>query len=68
MPPPVQAMPPRYAIRLEAVTKSAVKVSMSEAADQLHKKVDSEPSPEPKAANVPINLTAPGRLGVTTPV
>ena len=29
---------------------------MSEAADQLHKKVDSEPSPEPKAVNVPISF------------
>ena len=56
MPPPVQAMPPRYAIRLEAVTKSAVKVSMSEAANQLHKRIDSEPSPEPKAVNVPISF------------
>ena len=56
MPPPVQAMPPRYAIRLETVTKSAVKVSMLEAANQLHKKVDSEPSPEPKAVNVPISF------------
>ena len=56
MPPPVQAMPSRYAIRLEDVTKSAVKISMSEAADQLHKKVDSEPSPEPKAVNVPISF------------
>ena len=51
MPPPVQAMPSRYAIRLEAITKSAVRTSMSEAADQLHKKVDSEPSPEPTAVN-----------------
>ena len=56
MPPPVQAMPSRYAIRLEDVTKSAVKISMSEAADQLHKKVDSEPSPESKAVNVPISF------------
>ena len=56
MPPPVQAMPSRYAIRLEDVTKSVVKISMSEAADQLHKKVDSEPSPEPKAVNVPISF------------
>ena len=56
MPPPVQAMPPRYAIRLDAVTKSAVKISMSEAADQLHKRIDSEPSPEPKAVNVPISF------------
>ena len=56
MPPPVQAMPSRYAIRLEDVTKNAVKISMSEAADQLHKKVDSEPSPEPKAVNIPISF------------
>ena len=56
MPPPVQAMPSRYAIRLEAITKSAVRTSMSEAADQLHKKVDSEPSPEPTAVNVPISF------------
>ena len=42
IPPPVQAMQPRNAIRLEAVTKSAVKVSMSEAAEQLHKRIDSE--------------------------
>ena len=27
-----------------------------ETADQLHKKVDSEPSPEPKAVNVPISF------------
>ena len=52
MPPPVQAIPSRYAILLEGVTQNAVKISMSEAADQLHKKVDSEPSPEPKAVNV----------------
>ena len=52
----MSAMPPRYAIRLGDATKSAVKVSMSEAADQLHKKLDSEPSPEPKAVNVPISL------------
>ena len=56
MPPPVQDMPLRYAICLEAVTKSAVKVSMLEAADQLHKRIDSEPSPEPKAVNVPISF------------
>ena len=56
MPPPVQAMPSRYPISLEDVTKSAVKILMSEAADQLHKKVDSEPSPEPKAVNVPISF------------
>ena len=56
MPPPVQAIPSRYAIRLEGVTQNAVKISMSEAADQLHKKVDSEPSPEPKAVNVPISF------------
>ena len=58
MPPPVQAMPPRYAIRLQAVTKSAVKVSISEAADQLDKKVDSEPLPEPKAVNIPISFNS----------
>ena len=40
MPPPVQAMSSRYAIRLEDVTK----------------KVDSEPSPEPKAVNIPISF------------
>ena len=56
MPPPVQTIPARYATRLEAVAKSAVKISMSEAADQLHTKVDSEPSPEPKAVNVPISF------------
>ena len=56
MPPPVQAIPSRYAIRLEDVTKNAVKISMSEAADQLHKKVDSEPSSEPKAVNLPISF------------
>ena len=56
MPPPVQAIPSRYAIRLEDVTKSAVQVSMLEAADQLHRKVDSEPSPEPKAVNVTISF------------
>ena len=49
-------MPSRYAIRLEDVTKSAVKISMSEAAGHLHRKVDSEPSPEPKAVNVPIGF------------
>ena len=38
MPPPVQTIPARYATRLEAVSKSAVKISMSEAADQLHTK------------------------------
>ena len=59
MPPPVQAMPPRYAILLEAVTKSAVKVSMSEAADQLHKKVDSETLSSPKLFQSV--LTAPGK-------
>ena len=56
MPPPVQAIPSRYATRLEAVTKSAVKISMSEVDDQLHKKIDSETSPEPKAVNVPISF------------
>ena len=56
MPPPVQAIPARYATRLEAFAKSAVKISMSEAADQLHMKVDSESSPEPKAVNVPISF------------
>ena len=56
MPPPVQTMPSRYAIRLENVTKSEVKMSMSEAAGHLHRKVDSELSPEPKAVNVPISF------------
>ena len=56
MPTTVQAIPSRYATRLEVVTKCAVKISMSEAADQLHKKVDSETSPEPKAVNVPISF------------
>ena len=56
MPPPVQTMQSRYAIRLENVTKSAVKISMSEAAGHLHRKVDSEPSPESKALNVPISF------------
>ena len=56
MPPPVQTMPSRYAIRLENVTKSAVKISMSEAAGHLHRKVDSEASPESKAVNVPISF------------
>ena len=56
MSPPIQAMPSRYANRLKDVTKSAVKISMSEAADQLHRKVDSEQSPEPKAVNVPISF------------
>ena len=56
MPASVQVMPPRYAIRLEDVTKNAVKISMSEAAGQLYMKVESEPSPEPKAVNVPISL------------
>ena len=67
MPPPVQAIPSRYAIRLEAATKSAVKVSMLEAADQLHKRIDSEPSPEPKAVNVPISFES-SWLEVTTPI
>ena len=56
MPPLVQAIPSRYAIRLEAVAKSAVKISMTEAADQLHNKLDSELSPESKAVNVPISF------------
>ena len=56
MPPPVQTMPSRYAIRLENVNKSAVKISMSEAAGHLHRKVDSKPSPECKAVNVPISF------------
>ena len=56
MPPPVQTMPSRYATRLEAVTKSAVKISMLDAADQLHQRVDSEPSPEPNAINVTISF------------
>ena len=63
MPPPVQGMPPRYAIRLEAVTMSAVKVSMLEAADQLHKRIDSEASPEPKAVNVPISFDSSWKTG-----
>ena len=56
MPPPVQVMPPRYAIRPEDVTKNAVNVSTSEAADHLHRKVDSEPFPKPKAVNVTISF------------
>ena len=56
MPPPVQSMPSQYAIRLEDVTKNAVNISMLDAANQLHKKVDSEPSPEPKAVNVTVSF------------
>ena len=56
MPPPVQSMPSRYAIRLEDVTKNALNISMLDAANQLHKKVDSEPSPEPKAVNVTVSF------------
>ena len=56
MPPPVQTMPSLNAIRLEDVSKSAVQISMLEAAGHLHKKVDSEPSPEPKPVNVPISF------------
>ena len=67
MSPPVQAMPSRYAIRLEAVTK-IIKISMAEAADQLHMKVDSEPSPEPKVSMFRSVLIAPGRPGVSTPI
>ena len=56
LPPPIQAIQSRYATRLEAVAKSAVKISISEASVQLHKRVDSETSSEPKAVNVPISF------------
>ena len=56
VPPPVQTMPSRYATRFEAVTKSAVKISLLDAADQLHQRVDSEQSPEPDAINVTISF------------
>ena len=56
MPPTVQTMPSRYAIRLEGVTKSAVKISTLDAADRLHQRVDSESSPEPYAINVTIDF------------
>ena len=49
-------MPSRYATRLCAVTKSAVKISVLDAADQLHQRVDPEPSPEPNAINVTISF------------
>ena len=48
--------------------KNEVNMSMSEAVDQLHKKVDSEPSPEPKAATFQSVLIVPGRPGVSTPI
>ena len=55
IPPPVQAIPSRYAIRLEDVTQNSVKISMSEAADQLHKTFRSV-------------LTVPGRPGDSIPI
>ena len=62
MQPPVQTMPSRYAIRLEDVSKSAVQILMSEATGHLHRKVDSEPSPEPKAVNVLISFDSSWRI------
>ena len=56
MPPPVQNMPSSYLNRLEVVTAAGVVTAMSDAAKQLHQRVDSEPSPEPKAINVTVSF------------
>ena len=58
MPPPVQNMPSSYLAfnRLEAVTAAGVVTAMSDAAKQLHQRVDCEPSPEPKAINVNVSF------------
>ena len=56
MPPPVQNMPSSYLNRLEAVTAAGVVTAMSDAAKQLHKTVDCEPSPEPKVINVTVSF------------
>ena len=44
MPPPVQNMPFSFLNRLEAVTAAGVVTAMSDAAKQLHQRVDCEPS------------------------
>ena len=56
MPSPLEHMPPAYLNKIEATINSAVEESIQPAPDELHERVDSEPSPVADCINTAVSF------------
>ena len=56
MPPPLGEMPPRYLNKIETTVEIASQMSMSEAANELHLRVNAVPSAVPNCINIAVSF------------